>query len=600
MADVDAQHTGPALSGSSTPGTSSDEEGSEEDYGQPIPCNAERVTDSEDDVPLAQRIPTALEAQRSMRQQFREERDKRRRERALKAEVEAAIMSAPPQTVLSSSQEAALIAASRPPSGRSRTRTLPSNTPRPFAPEDLARKLQDFQVAESSNLQRASTSRAEVPRGRTRTMDEAHAAPHTQRFVPTSTSPIDETASRVLRTMRSFHRPNAKPSEETLQRPSTADSTSSRLGRALSRARSRVRGEEAAPPSAWQGPPLPSSRVSLEASPPVPPLPQPRMSGGEPPRKLSKGSFPAIVLGKKTSMELERSPKPLAQVTSSINSNINIKTQQRIFICDMQRFNVVEIDNSTNADDVVNMIRNQGSLPVNGLVGHEDWMLFEVAQDFGLERPLRGYELLSDVQASWNKDKLVNMFVLKLTPLAKPLSLEATPSSAPTHGGYVEWECKKGKWSKRWLRLREHGLWLSKRDNGKDEVFLCSLSNFDAYTVTRGYNKAPKPFAFAIKSTDNLTYFENKADYLHMFSCQARDGHKWIEKILVARSYVLHQERHVLFSSRANINGGSSRVGNAPAGPLANAGIRKVRTMQPLVNLAPADVFEPGSLLSKT
>ncbi len=70
---------------------------------------------------------------------------------------------------------------------------------------------------------------------------------------------------------------------------------------------------------------------------------------------------------------------------------------------------------------------------------------------------------------------------------------------------------------------------------GKDEVFLCSLSNFDAYTVTRAYNKAPKPFVFAIKSTDNLTFFENKADYLHMFSCQARDGHKWIEKILVAR-----------------------------------------------------------------
>jgi len=66
-------------------------------------------------------------------------------------------------------------------------------------------------------------------------------------------------------------------------------------------------------------------------------------------------------------------------------------------------------------------------------------------------------------------------------------------------------------------------------------VFLCSLSNFDAYTVTRAYNKAPKPFVFAIKSTDNLTFFENKADYLHMFSCQARDGHKWIEKILVAR-----------------------------------------------------------------
>jgi hypothetical protein len=49
---------------------------------------------------------------------------------------------------------------------------------------------------------------------------------------------------------------------------------------------------------------------------------------------------------------------------------------------------------------------------------------------------------------------------------------------------------------------------------GKDETFLCSLSNFDAYAITRRH-KAPKPFAFAVKSSDNISLFENKADYLH-------------------------------------------------------------------------------------
>jgi hypothetical protein len=42
---------------------------------------------------------------------------------------------------------------------------------------------------------------------------------------------------------------------------------------------------------------------------------------------------------------------------------------------------------------------------------------------------------------------------------------------------------------------RRHGLWLSKRDNGKDEVFLCKLTNFDVYSVTR-VMKTPKPFVF--------------------------------------------------------------------------------------------------------
>lgn len=62
---------------------------------------------------------------------------------------------------------------------------------------------------------------------------------------------------------------------------------------------------------------------------------------------------------------------------------------------------------------------------------------------------------------------------------------------------------------------------------------ICSLSNFDAYQVTRA-NKTPKPFSFAVKSTDNLSFFENTADYVHTFSCSEKDGNIWMEKILVA------------------------------------------------------------------
>ena len=65
-------------------------------------------------------------------------------------------------------------------------------------------------------------------------------------------------------------------------------------------------------------------------------------------------------------------------------------------------------------------------------------------------------------------------------------------------------------------------------------MHLCSLSNFDAYRITRNH-RAPKPFAFAVKSTDNLSFFENTADYLHSFACSEKDGKIWMEKILVAR-----------------------------------------------------------------
>ncbi|KAJ6621787.1 hypothetical protein B0H10DRAFT_1789294 [Mycena sp. CBHHK59/15] len=275
-------------------------------------------------------------------------------------------------------------------------------------------------------------------------------------------------------------------------------------------------------------------------------------------------------------------------------------TLTRVFIGDMQRFNMVDIGPATNAKLVLTMVEEQGSL--KGWVGSGGWMVWEIAQDFGMERPIRSFELLADVQASWNKDKMVNTFLIKLTPLAPILSRSAIPSSSPTYSGYVEWEIKRGKWTKRYMRLREHSLWLAKRDNGKDEVFLCSLSNFDAYHVTR-LHKAPKPFVFAVKSTDNLSFFENTADYLHIFSCNPKDGEKWMEKILLARSYVLQQERNVLFNPK-------SASGNTSGGGLSRAATRKTTTphrpagQQPLLTVAPLlgtpdrnDVFEPGSLL---
>ncbi|KAJ7021632.1 hypothetical protein C8F04DRAFT_1140389 [Mycena alexandri] len=283
-------------------------------------------------------------------------------------------------------------------------------------------------------------------------------------------------------------------------------------------------------------------------------------------------------------------------------------TLTRVFIGDMQRFNMVDIGPATSAKHVLTMVEEQGSL--KGWVGTGGWMVWEIAQDFGMERPIRSFELLADVQASWNKDKMVNTFVIKLTPLAPILSRSNIPTSSPTYSGYVEWEAKRGKWSKRYLRLREHSLWLSKRESVKDEVFLCSLSNFDAYNVTR-LHKAPKPFCFAVKSTDNLSFFENTADYLHMFACNQRDGEKWVEKILLARSYVLHQERNVLFNPKAA--GGNAAAGSSAVPGLSRAATRKAPSastpqrapVQPLVTgVAPLlvapdrnDVFLPGSLL---
>ncbi|KAJ7066732.1 hypothetical protein C8F01DRAFT_981202 [Mycena amicta] len=240
----------------------------------------------------------------------------------------------------------------------------------------------------------------------------------------------------------------------------------------------------------------------------VPPLPSPSAAS---PNTLAKG------------------PPPFGE---SLRSSGSPTALTRIFVGDMQHFNLVDIGPSTSAEEVLAVVEEQGSL--KGWVGTGGWMVFEVAQDFGMERPIRSFELLADVQASWNKDKMVNMFIVKLTPLSPLLSRSNIPSSSPVFSGYVEWEYKRGKWTKRFMRLRESALWLTKRENGKDEICLCSVSSFDAYYLTRPH-KAPKPFTFAVKSTDNLSLFENTADYVHIFSCDTNEGQKWAEMVLLAR-----------------------------------------------------------------
>ena len=53
--------------------------------------------------------------------------------------------------------------------------------------------------------------------------------------------------------------------------------------------------------------------------------------------------------------------------------------QQRIFVGDLQRFNMMEVGGSTSAQDIVDGLGHQGELEGNS------WMLFELAQDFGMD-----------------------------------------------------------------------------------------------------------------------------------------------------------------------------------------------------------------------
>ncbi|KDQ62615.1 hypothetical protein JAAARDRAFT_466334 [Jaapia argillacea MUCL 33604] len=566
------------------------------------------TTHSDDDVPLARSIPTALVAQKSIRRKIRDEKHQRRavkektsydrgfvsptESRGREPRVSASKVGPPPPYY----QEPA------PPviTGRARTKTLPGNASSPFAVDDLAKKLLNVQTTgvppvsttrasrdvsrppSRGNPQAAEPSR---PLGRTRSVAPEHRTPYNPPSSGGLSSDVERQTS--LKHARSFHRSRNGPPELPPVAFNPADFASRNVTKSHRHEDSLLHARQMAEDTRLS---VDRERTSNSRRPSTdgPRIAAPtghhsrRPSDERDHPKSPRPHLPTLASGQVL---------PSHSVHPSITHNAKVQlVQQRVFVFDMQRFHTVEIVPSTTAGDVLRMVEAQGVL--DGWAGSGGWMVFEIAQDFGMERPIRSYELLSDVFSSWNKDKMVNALLIKKTPLQAVLRRSTIPSSSPTHRGYVQWEAKRGKWSKRWLELREHSLWLSKRDTGKDQTFLCSLSNFDAYSITR-LHKSPKPFVFAVKSTDNLSFFEDTADYLHVFSCGQKEGEAWIERIMLARSYVLHQERTVLVAKStptpAPTSGGTTL--------LARAGTRK----QPQGMLQPpgGPVFEPGSLLAK-
>ncbi|KAH7103303.1 hypothetical protein BKA62DRAFT_57120 [Auriculariales sp. MPI-PUGE-AT-0066] len=269
----------------------------------------------------------------------------------------------------------------------------------------------------------------------------------------------------------------------------------------------------------------------------------------------------------------------------------------------------VEVKPSMRAREVVAQVQGQ----LSSGAGAHGWMLWEVCNDLNLERPIREYEIPLEASARWSSEG--NTFVIRQTRLASYLAQSAVPGSSPGHSSWVEFEVKKGKWNKRWLELRENNLWVSKRDNGKDAAFLCSLSNFDVYTNVRPQHKPPK-YGFTLRSTDDLSMFENPADSLHCFcALDAREGERWIERIMVARSCVLAQERTALFKlpPQQAVSASTTAVQLPRRQPTISQPLVSARSLQQPPGLtspitpnsravgggAGGGPFEPGSLLAR-
>lgn len=240
----------------------------------------------------------------------------------------------------------------------------------------------------------------------------------------------------------------------------------------------------------------------------------------------------------------------------------SFKSRQRVYINDPQHHCTVEIDETMTAAMLLAQLRAKNAISPNPA-----WTVTEIWRAMGVERPLREYELLQESIESWSSEANSSLLLVKKSPLAPLLSnLSKNRSDTETTSGWVYLEVKHGKWSKRYIDVRNGAMYIGKSEKvrfkatwklaelgltciyhqQRDHTILCHFSNFDAYIVPQACiakMKTPKPFAFAVKSVDKVSLFENAdQDYIHFFSVKTEaERDMWIQHILESRSKLVKQ-----------------------------------------------------------
>lgn len=74
-----------------------------------------------------------------------------------------------------------------------------------------------------------------------------------------------------------------------------------------------------------------------------------------------------------------------------------------------------------------------------------EWTLFEIINEYGLERPLRDFEIVTDVMTTWGKES-PNSLLLKKYRYKDSLTAKGAKKSYPKMCGWAYVELKKDKW----------------------------------------------------------------------------------------------------------------------------------------------------------
>lgn len=357
----------------------------------------------EDDVPLARSIPTALRAQKSIRKKVREESTQRRQERAMRMQAKMQNVTGVPRpagpatTVLHHDQ-------SSPPrfpiktTGKPQTRTLPpsrATNRSPFAVDDLTKKLMDVQASmtgsNNQELRRSGTKSShqhtQEPRPSSRSRRSSQEV--SQPLPPALPNAIHETFQKpALRPMRSFHRPTKASQSDTNEplpssRPGDTGVTPSRS----------IRRPRTGDPTTNQPSSSAFSNFSLQRSKSTKQQNKAMLQDvdyGSPGRSSMTSPSPEVSVDSRAHWSEKAAALPPIPPIPTYDMLMRQKSgetwQQKVYLGDIQRFTIVEVGPATSAQDVIDAMESRGEMgpydPHNN--GGKGWMLFELAQDFGM------------------------------------------------------------------------------------------------------------------------------------------------------------------------------------------------------------------------
>ncbi|KAJ3363719.1 hypothetical protein GGF32_003756 [Allomyces javanicus] len=189
----------------------------------------------------------------------------------------------------------------------------------------------------------------------------------------------------------------------------------------------------------------------------------------------------------------------------------------------------------------------------------DQWTLFELFHDLGVERPLKNWELVTDVLRTWERDT-DNALLLRRYGYKSSLTPNALKIFYPPVAGWLHWEAKRGQFKKRYVELRPGAevpggspanstdgvatLYVRSAQD-KPATVLCTLAHYDVYTPIAPRKRAPTRYCFAVKAQHRLGIHDEplEASYIHFFCTEDQASMK--EWVLALRNAKNHVDKHL-------------------------------------------------------